>query len=1516
MVDSKITDERILKVFNSISEKEVKDALLSDNYGLCSAKLMREHEKAFRGVIPAYFDDYISIYRSHLNDDDIWLDRKTFMVYVCLQYGVVDPNDFATVANFAGAGINVTYSWPTYAPDSADTFKDCIMRLKDGDEKLIEFLDKNPIYLRYFLPLMCSMQNEKFSRALNGYVQSAGLEDTMRIDVFKEMLQSSDAKALLGFLDDIDGNNYHRFKALNEAIHSVFWCSALASKEIVSILRDAANCNFEKYLTADFRRTYNFAVTYKRLYKDEFKTFAFEVIKSGGDRARYALLYLLDAKDINGEYAKEIFSRKLTLEELSFFDNKVGGDMDVSAIPIAFENLFGILTAMDKINYHFKVDDDVTFAREVSKATIVSALGDIAVKSDNAEYIKRLDGIYDTLKEEAQACYLKTVGDKTGLDTRLCAIKFLKTDNYCAQKYFDGKNIKLDYQEAVMVSDYLKSKKEYIKSNIIKLYLGSKDCDKITQYLLSCKEDFKKAVGEEMQKSSGKVDGKKLEKKTQRFYWGDECVFIVEKPDDEISKLAKRQIGVKPLKSISHKRVKDFFEAIKDFIQVHKDYEYQSDYSEGLAQFGSSFNRLKGAERGSRFDAYPLGEEIRDLIKDNFTQEEIAGIIALVTCVENKFSKKTYSAICGNKPFGDPDKNYDYVKSLDKGYWADTNEYRIVCSLDMSIAEELLSQELWLASIAAFTQEKALNEYKDKDDLDDEDDEDDEEDMSYKYPLFYGNFAVEASDDIEVLEILLHYNCILIEAGVKEGVSLDLVIKAYEYGLISQELARYSILKHGYIGEQFEPDSEFYVLRENYKYPKFKALIIDFVDNALEIEFNRGSLETPYSNLLARTHRLLGMEKFFKAIVALRGLTWQRSPFGTAKDDLLSHILKCCVKAQDDNYEKFVEFVKKYDITDDELVKSTLFNPEFVDYTAKYLDVHNLKLAVFWFIAHLNENLYGDKQEKRIEQIKEFSDVSYPDFKDGAFDFKWYEEMVQKVPERVLEKVYDNAKYVTVGGLHKRAQRFFDAVNGRIDKAECKDKINSTRNKDYCLIYSLIPIESREDLRERYTALAEFVRSGKQFGAQRQLSERRTVDIAMENLARVAGYASSDIFIFEMEAENPSEIFKTFAIDDIAITPYIDESKFKVTYRVEKNGKTINSIPSKYGKNSTVVAIREEIKRLNQKFRRIIVSLESTMNNRVEFTLDQLNRMRKESVMASVLDKLVFLADGRLCVFDKDFKSIDGKSVEPKNIYVAHPVELKKSGLLQSAIEYVAKNNIRQPFKQALREIYVKTDSELEQDEVLRFRGFEVDLKKCIAALKGKGWGVSEDIGLRKVYYRSDTVAAIFREFDLFYTADFANENRELHGIFFLKRKSGEIMPIKDVEDITFSETLRDVDLMISISSKVIYDFDLAMSTVEMRQEVLKSIVSILGLNNVSFLKDNIKVEGKLGTYVINIRTGLVFKEGKGNLALDTVYSVDKPILLDFVDEDPMTADIISKAVVLSSDDKVRDPAILREIKD
>ena len=1497
----KITNEKLLKIIGAVKDEKARAVMLKKDSDLCSVDFLKDHEDAFCSIIPDYFDKFKDEYRYFGRIDDgvnYVVGRENFLLYTGLQHGIIDPDDFTSVISFSSIGVSVEDSI-FFKLTSVDIFKDGLSKLKDGDKKLIEFIDRNPKYIYYFLPLVCAVDSDVFFQWLTSRIHSAGLEDTMRIWILKAMLQSSDEKMLTRCLDAIENNNYYRLKAMNEACAIPDEYGGLPPKDVVAALRDVVDGKRDKYLKADFTHAYVFISGYKRVYKDKFRDFAIDALERGGERARWALLYCLPAKLLNGEYASEIYSRKLRIEDLPYFAHKIHGDqMRPEDIPLAFERLFELLTSMDKVNYHFKVDNDIGFARDLSKTEMITALGEIAIQIGDDAYIKRLDGIYDTLKEESQSHYLHIVKERTSLDTRRCAIKFLKSDNYIALRYFDKQNIKLTYEEAVRVSDYLKSKKQSVKSKIIKLYLLSKDSDKIEQYLLSCKEDYKISAGEEMQKSRGKVDGKKLKNKTQMSYYRNESVFIVDRPDGEIKSLANQKIDVKPLELIKHKRLQEFFQAIGDFIQDNKDYEYESDLDDGLKQFGSSFERLKGAELGAKdWQAYPLGLEIKALI-EKFTADDIAGVVILFNCVDHD-AKKLYCGIYDGKSSKEAEKNYDYIVSLRKGYWYAANGYNIVRNFANNMAR-LLGEEQLLAIISAYASKGALDKYE----------------KSYWYPDIYSSILINQSENIELIKKLLHFVGLFIDAIADYSPDTKLTVKAYEYGLISQDRARYFILKREYVGYFVTPSSDMCVMRPDYKYPKFKALLFDFLDSALEVEFSRGSLETPYSYLLARAERIYGVEKFCKAIVSLRGMTWVRSPYGTEKNAVLSYILKCCVKAQDDDYAKFIQLVEKYKITDDELIKATLFNPEFVDYTAKYLEVPYLKVAVFWFIAHLNEDLQGDKQDRRIEQIKEFSDISYPDFKDGAFDCKWYEEMVEKVPQNILKRVYDNAKYVTVGGLHKRAQRFFDALNGRIDKAVCLEKMSGTRNKDYCLIYSLIPIENRQDLFERYSALAEFIQSGKQFGAQRQLSERRVVDIAMENLARVAGYASSDIFIFEMEAENPSDIFKTFEIDNIAITPYIDENKFKVTYSVQKDGKSLSAIPSKYGRNEIVVTIREEIKKLNQKLRRIIASLESTMNNRVEFSVEQLSNMRRERIMACVIDKLVFVADGKLCVFDKELKSIDGEIIKFGSVYIAHPVELKKSGLLTSAIEYVARRNIRQPFKQVMREIYTKTELELTQEEVLRFKGFEVDLKKCVATLKGKGWGVCEEIGLRKIYYRSDVVAAIFREFDLFYTADYTNVNRELHGIYFLRRKSGEIIPIKDVDDITFSETLRDVDLMVSISSKVIYDFDLAMSTVEMRHEVLKSIAGILGLTNVSFLKDNIKVEGKLGTYVVNIRTGLVFKEGKGNLALETVYSVDKPILLDFVDEDPMTADIISKAIVLANDSAIKDTAILREIKD
>lgn len=1498
-------NKKIISRFEAIRDIKVKNILLQEDSDFCSLKFIKEHEKTFKELMPTYYDKFIENYHGWDATSDIYVSRKLFMAYMCLETQVVDTKDFRSVTNFLTAGIDVRdleYS----APSSAELFLNGFLKLKDGDKLLLDFIEKNPEYLRYFLPLLCSIESDFLSKALSAYLESAKLQDTLRIHILEAMLRTTNVNVLLHCLDEIEKHNYYRFKALNEVATLMGdYTNVLPPKELVAVLKDAAYGNYEGYLSADFRHAYHFLNAYNRLHKKEFFSFAREVFKRGEKRARWALLDSLSFESVNKEYASMIFTSQLTLEDLSFFIYRIDSSMmDSDILPIAFESLYTLLNQMNKVSYHFKTDTDITFAREVSKADLVFKLGSIAVLLNDLSYVERLDNNYFTLKEEAQAKYLQVIGKKTKLDVRLCVVRFLKTDNYEAINFYDEQRIKLTYDEAILVSEYLKTKKESIKSKIIKEYLISKDKIKIMEYLTSCKEDFKINAGLEMQKSIGKIDNHKIQRKTERFKWQTESFFVVDKPIDEIKKIASQNINLSITPPVSYEQVEGFFNGLKKFIDQHRDYEYATIYTEGLVSFGSCFSRLKDSTLGDKsFAAYPLGNEIKAFIQMNFSQEVIAGMMILLHCVLHNYIQ-LYTSSCYKKYKKELQKVYEYVNSFDRGYFV-MNEFTMLRSLEYAIVIELLDDQTKLNVVNTFAQEdlilkyeKNSNEYEDK-----------------GYPVIFCNCLSESSNP-EILRALAHLECRFIDANITEGFSLELTEKTFEVGLISEKLAAYFLLKIGYLGNLFLPTSPQYVMRSNYENKKFKTLLMQFIEAALNEEFNRGSLQTPYSYLLVHLGRFYGIETFFKALSALRGLTWVRSFYGNSKNEVLSYILKNCIKTENDTYESFLSLIKEYQITNEELMRATLFNPEFVDFVAKYLNIPHLKLAIFWFIAHLNESLYGDRQDRRIEQIKEFSDISYLDFKDGAFDYQWYQEMIEKVPRKVLNQIYKDAKYITVGGLHKRAQRFFDAMNGQITKEECLEKINQTRNKDYCLIYSLVPIENKDDLYERYSILSEFVRQSKQFGAQRQLSERRTVDIALENLARAAQYASTELFIFEMEAQTPSDIFNEYRIDDIIIAPYVDDVKYKIGYKIEKNGKQLSSIPTKYSKDEIVIKLREQVKLLNHKLRRIITSFEAAMNNHICFTADQLSKMCREKLILILLSKLVFLTGNTLCIFDGELKNIDGQPISEKTVFIAHAVELKKKGLLKDAIKYIAKKNIRQPFKQVLREIYSKTELELTQDEVLRFKGFEVDIKKCVGALKGKGWSISEDIGLRKVYYHTDSIAAIFRECDFMYSIDLTNINRELHGIFFLKRKDGEVIPIKNVDDITYSETLRDVDLMISISSKVIYDFELAMSTIEVRHEVLKSIIGLLDLQNVSFLKDNIKIEGAYGIYTINIRTGLVFKEGKGNLSLATVYSIDKPILLDFIDEDPLTADIISKAVILAKDNTIKDPAILFEIKD
>ncbi|MDR2441854.1 MAG: hypothetical protein LBE12_21070, partial [Planctomycetaceae bacterium] len=75
-------------------------------------------------------------------------------------------------------------------------------------------------------------------------------------------------------------------------------------------------------------------------------------------------------------------------------------------------------------------------------------------------------------------------------------------------------------------------------------------------------------------------------------------------------------------------------------------------------------------------------------------------------------------------------------------------------------------------------------------------------------------------------------------------------------------------------------------------------------------------------------------------------------------------------------------------------------------------------------------------------------------------------------------------------------------------------------------------------------------------------------------------------------------------------------------------------------------------------------------------------------------------------------------------------------------------------------------------------------------------------------------------------------------------------------------------------------------------------------------------VKGTLGDYTIHLGSGEVQMTAGGSLTILPVHSQHRGrLFLPFIDDDPKTAEIISKTLLLAEDNKIKDPTILDAIR-
>ena len=308
------------------------------------------------------------------------------------------------------------------------------------------------------------------------------------------------------------------------------------------------------------------------------------------------------------------------------------------------------------------------------------------------------------------------------------------------------------------------------------------------------------------------------------------------------------------------------------------------------------------------------------------------------------------------------------------------------------------------------------------------------------------------------------------------------------------------------------------------------------------------------------------------------------------------------------------------------------------------------------------------------------------------------------------------------------------------------------------------------------------------------------------------------------------------------------------------------------------------------------------------------------------------------------------------------PLELDKNTIvrlwhpIEQSIETVVawrnwliKHEVRQPFKQAHREVYLLTDAERDTEIYSnRFAAHILKQSQFRALARTRSW-TSEfigpwdggDLGISKRELNAWNLRTEF-----WVTPAIEEEFNDAAGYFyvstdqvrFYESQAGNADPLQlaDIPSLVFTEIMRDVDLFVGVASvgndpnwidggPVIiqrdywesYSFGELSLSAEIRKEVLQQLVPKLSIaDRCSFTDRFLVVRGDIKTYKIHFRSGNILMEPNDRylcIVPSNSASSSQKVYLPF-EGDRMLSLILSKAFMLADDTNIKDRSIKSQI--
>jgi hypothetical protein len=782
------------------------------------------------------------------------------------------------------------------------------------------------------------------------------------------------------------------------------------------------------------------------------------------------------------------------------------------------------------------------------------------------------------------------------------------------------------------------------------------------------------------------------------------------------------------------------------------------------------------------------------------------------------------------------------------------------------------------------------------------------------------------------------------EPGV-DGVTRDRsdwtaeLVPAFEAGFASEHdlldclLGPRPVAQYGYVN--FAPLTESSrALRRGELSPAVAPIVQRAIDRILEIELMRGETETAATTAALNIKYAGGSSVLIRVLQAIgkdpklqRNYAWGDASKG--KSVVFSHLIRATFPGKDESPESFAKAVKAANIDEDALLAVAFYAPQWARFIQAVIGWPLFEEAVWWIHAHTKDTSWRiepDTRELWNAEVRKLTPLTLEDLVEGAVDVDWFHRVYEALGAKRWTKLNEFAKYASGGGGHTRAQLFADAMLGKVKRNALIDNMMKKRRQDSVRALGLIPLDKKDpkkDVLKRYQAIQEFVRGSRQFGSQRQASEKLAARIAQENLARTAGYPDPIRLQWAMEGLASADLAKgpvTVKVKDVAVTLAIDADGLPEV-SVARGEKPLKAIPPEAKKNEKVEELLERKTDLRRSASRMRQSLELAMCRGDRFTREDLVELMGNVVLRPMLDRLVFVGEGVAGYPTGEGKALRDHAgkVEPikkdESLRLAHPVDfLKLKQWIKWQHDCFAAERV-QPFKQIFRELYVLTDQE-KSDATFsrRYAGQQVNPRQAMALLGSRGWVAAPEAGVFRTFHDEKIVAWI--EFMETFFTPAEVEGLTLEKIRFAHRGGTEYAKLADLPPRLVSEVMRDVDLIVSVAHRGAVDPEASASTVELRASLLRATMSLLKLDNVTIKPPHILIKGMLAEYSVHLGSGTTHMIPGGTLFIVPVHSQHRGrIFLPFADDDPKTAEVISKVMLLARDSELRDPNLLDQIR-